>query len=358
MDSSAIGERLRYEREKQGLTIEEAAQQLHLPTAVVRALEENRREDLPEAVYVQGYIRNYSRLLGIKFSVTQPRRHDRDELDTPDNFAVLRDEHTHHLVRVWGTWAVSAVVLMLVVMWWMEQHQDPKPAPGRTDEPAATAEPGLQMDPLDPGMIEEITNQQIEADVADYTDEPAEYSYEDFIKPEQTDAKETDVQQVAATPTGTAAEYIERSNTEQAETTPAATEEKDAERIDTERAETTPTGTEKESAGQTGTEATDSSEQAEKTDKEVPLPGNLASLRITSSDRCWTRITDSEDKVMINRTIPAGYERTVFGLPPFDVRLGYAPGVRIWLNGKEHDVKPYISRRQTAFFELPRRDGQ
>mgnify|MGYP001805955677 CR=1 FL=1 len=59
------GQQLRAHRQARGIEIERIASQLHLRRDVVEALEQDRYDSLPAPVYVAGYLRNYSRLLGI-----------------------------------------------------------------------------------------------------------------------------------------------------------------------------------------------------------------------------------------------------------------------------------------------------
>lgn len=58
------GDVLRYEREQQGLTIENAAAQSRIKSTVIRAIESGETGEIP-SVYLRGYIRNYARFLGV-----------------------------------------------------------------------------------------------------------------------------------------------------------------------------------------------------------------------------------------------------------------------------------------------------
>nr|WP_242467685.1 RodZ domain-containing protein [Thiocapsa imhoffii] len=52
-------------RQARGLSIERVASQLHLKPGVVDAIEQDRFAELPDPVFVLGYLRNYARILGI-----------------------------------------------------------------------------------------------------------------------------------------------------------------------------------------------------------------------------------------------------------------------------------------------------
>ncbi|UEO00877.1 helix-turn-helix domain-containing protein [Acidiferrobacter thiooxydans] len=59
------GARLRAARERAGWSVEQVAQRLRLSPSQIVALESGRREDLPPAAYIRGYLRNYAQLLGL-----------------------------------------------------------------------------------------------------------------------------------------------------------------------------------------------------------------------------------------------------------------------------------------------------
>lgn len=61
----AIGVRLSAAREKKNLEIEQVAKQLHLDTSIIKALEADDAAALPAAIFVQGYLRSYARLVGL-----------------------------------------------------------------------------------------------------------------------------------------------------------------------------------------------------------------------------------------------------------------------------------------------------
>jgi cytoskeleton protein RodZ len=58
------GDILRYEREQQGLTIEQASRQSRIKSSVLTAIESGETGEIP-SVYLRGYIRNYARFLGV-----------------------------------------------------------------------------------------------------------------------------------------------------------------------------------------------------------------------------------------------------------------------------------------------------
>lgn len=62
---ATIGEELKRERTRRGMTIKDAEQVLHIRSAYLEALEEDEYKIIPGDVYVKGFIRNYANFLGL-----------------------------------------------------------------------------------------------------------------------------------------------------------------------------------------------------------------------------------------------------------------------------------------------------
>lgn len=62
---AGCGERLKHAREAAGLSIDDVAARLHMPTRVVRSLEAEDWSRLGAPVFVRGQVRSYSRLVGL-----------------------------------------------------------------------------------------------------------------------------------------------------------------------------------------------------------------------------------------------------------------------------------------------------
>ena len=60
-----LGERLSHARQQLDIPIEAISERTHIQTRLLKAIEEGRIEDLPEAVYVQSFIRQYANSIGL-----------------------------------------------------------------------------------------------------------------------------------------------------------------------------------------------------------------------------------------------------------------------------------------------------
>lgn len=60
-----LGEELRRERTRRGLTFKEVEQRLHIRSTYLEALEDGQYDLIPGEVYTKGFIRNYGNFLGL-----------------------------------------------------------------------------------------------------------------------------------------------------------------------------------------------------------------------------------------------------------------------------------------------------
>lgn len=164
-----IGQRLRAAREKNGLSQEQAGQQLRLPVAIIEAME---REDWPRLgapIYVRSYLGSYLRLLDLPQELLQPvvAPAPTPALVPMTSRSRLRrtlDKSLRNVVYLVMT-AVLVVPVVLVARHYQNAERplsltlepDPSvlPAPGSLDDPAsgAVALPAPTMQPASPEPV-------------------------------------------------------------------------------------------------------------------------------------------------------------------------------------------------------------
>lgn len=117
---AGIGARLRSAREREGLSIEQAAQRLHVEAAILQALESEEFRSVGAPIYVKGYLGRYAELLGESPEALQQLLSSAATIPEPD---LTRIPH----VRAESRRGVSpaAIVIVLVVslvvagsLWW------------------------------------------------------------------------------------------------------------------------------------------------------------------------------------------------------------------------------------------------
>jgi cytoskeleton protein RodZ len=152
----SLGQILRREREKRGLTIEALAQQTRINASYFRAIEEGDRASLPGGFFYRSFLRQYARLLELPESAYQheidrsleqethdplalPERHiDVPPMPTgaPDRAAETR----RWVVRVAGLVAVVALATMLYTVY-LKWRTPAEVAQSGTPEPPPIALP-------------------------------------------------------------------------------------------------------------------------------------------------------------------------------------------------------------------------
>lgn len=74
-------------------------------------------------------------------------------------------------------------------------------------------------------------------------------------------------------------------------------------------------------------------------------------LRVEFDDRSWVEIRDATQKIVFVGEYPAGTRQNVDGKPPFQVWIGKASGVRLFMGERSVDLKPH-TREEVARFSL------
>ena len=80
-------------------------------------------------------------------------------------------------------------------------------------------------------------------------------------------------------------------------------------------------------------------------------PPPVPVLRIEFDDRSWVEIRDATQKVVLVGEYAAGTRQNVEGKAPFQIWIGKASGVRVFLGERSIDLKPH-TREEVARFTL------
>lgn len=304
------GETLRKARESRGWTIAEVAAQLNLTPQRLSQVEQGAFDKLPGHTFARGYVRAYAKLL----EVDQNRLVLEFDQFTGSDAA---GSSVHSLGRIEEPVSYSQRILRMVsfvlllalaglsFFWWQEQ------AERRAEDLASTslehvevdgADGTTQIHPLDEPEDQAVEAAQLEAEAAlPLLSEAAEVA----PQPEQPQVlRETpSVPAAVATPANAA---------------PAVTE----------AAPTAPVATAPVQAG-----------------------AGEAVVSLTFIADCWTQLTDANGKVLFSALKRKGDSLQLAGKAPLELRLGYARGVQVSLNGNPVDVAPFISG-ETARLKL------
>ena len=124
LDSSGPGAHLRKVREETNMTVDKVAAALLLDTATVEALEADAYDRLPAPTFIRGYLRGYARVLGLPSGPILDM-YNRQGFEPPpltSDVTESKQAHTSDAVVRLVTYAVAAVLLVLVGLWWHSQE--------------------------------------------------------------------------------------------------------------------------------------------------------------------------------------------------------------------------------------------
>jgi len=298
------GQKLKKARENRNLGQEDIAKELKLDLRFVKALEEGRLNELPQPVYTAGYVRAYSKLVGLlpdeivsEYSSYQkastpsntktkkekeqiPSHYRAVQTDLPKSFSVgssqNEDKRKFNLLI-----SLLAIVVVFAIIWhFSDKSSDP--------------------------VISETTP-------------------------------------------GSNAE----SNTKNGASTGAEDGAADKKIIDLElpspKSQTDENGLNQNKEQNVKLNQTSESEDKEIVNELVKNADKLTELSLHYNEDSWVDIRDATGKSIIRRLGVAGRSNTVSGIAPFEVLLGYSPGVSIEYDGKPFDMSEHSKKRVARF---------
>ena len=303
------GRRLRALRQSRELSLPRAAVMLHLDEATLTALEEEDFDRLPGPVFVQGYLKNYARLLDTPAEpILDAYRRVRPDTER-QTLRVVQVKHevksSHFIVRL-VTWLIVLGLIFLLVTWWRGYLTWPvvaeKPEAPESVLPGDEAGPPTATFDNDPVTL------------------PAESG--SIALPAASSTGYTEPEVAAETESGALENVPE----------PAAFATEDAAQM-APLAEMAPVPVQSEPEPAAGAEAA----------------GRV--VEIAFVEDCWTDIRDASGRFKIQGVVQKGERRQLEGEPPYKVVLGNAGGVKITVDGAPYDLTPH-TRANVARFTL------
>ncbi|MCK5791088.1 MAG: helix-turn-helix domain-containing protein [Ketobacter sp.] len=301
--ASSPGARLQRAREAANLTVNEAADALHLSPGVVKALEADDYRALPNATFVKGYLRSYSRLLGIggeelvrsyeaitgsgKPQPVQPIETPRTapRFATPLRFGLL-----------------GLVVVMVAYLLWPASGEPEAVAPLAEDAAAPQGEAVIETTPA--------VDAESEAPVTP-PDQPAADSLDTEVSLElEREAL------VSSEPMPEEAEAAEAENIEPVIDPDTPAPEPDAAEV-------------MQPALQA---AADLASDAALPDSQVTAPQGQISMAFTGD--CWVEIRDASGALIYSNLRRNGESLSITGEPPLEAKLGNGNVVSVRYNGQ------------------------
>lgn len=274
--ASGPGQTLRQARTDLRLSAEDVANQLHLAPRQILALEADDYEHLPQATYVRGYLRNYALFLGLTpepiLDAYNRAAAGRAPKTRPRDVQIPAAEHDGQ--SKFGSVAVGALILVLVIAWWQ----------GRDEEVPSDAPPTAAAPADNPSQV------------------PADAATAPSADASAPSTAETNASSPILAPNASAPPVTGPTPPPVAASPPQATPE-------------TPPKP-----------------------RPAPANARQARLVIDTTDESWVDVRDARGERLLYETVPAGRTVGLEGLAPFSVFLGNVAGVSVALDGEVYDA--------------------
>ena len=121
--AQALGQRLKAEREKRGMSAQKMADDMHLDAWVIDALEAGDYERIGPAVYAQGHLRKYANILGLSAAKEAPVPQTKPA-GPPAPTPIIRLDPPGGGGSIWPTVGGFAAVALVAggIVWWRPWH--------------------------------------------------------------------------------------------------------------------------------------------------------------------------------------------------------------------------------------------
>jgi cytoskeleton protein RodZ len=304
VESVSAGQRLKAAREAHNLDRTEIARWLKLDEKFIKAIEEDDEENLPQPVFIAGYIRSYAKLVDLpsdqlvkeftrSHHVFTPKIAKPPEAPVPGHLNKVAESlpkrfsvaaHSHPAKVKWFVTASLAIFVVGAVSWMAVFLKGSGPQVAALNEPQNIALPApLPAETTDqPHGAAAAGDGQLQADI----EPPKRITVPLQLAP--LDKKErADPGVVAALG-----------------------------------------------------------------DEQVATKERLENIAMHFNADSWVEIRDATGKRLIRSLGVAGATKEVKGVAPFQVLIGYGPGVELTYNGEPYDFSQHQGKQQVARFTL------
>jgi len=358
------GEMLKVAREKQGLTLDDVADKLHLRVSIIAGLEDDQYSTEISATFTKGYLKLYSKLLGLDDKLVLDAYKKLGKLEKEpaklQSFSkkVARQASDQRLMMV--TYLVLAIVIALVIAWWLQQDEGPFDSIiSRSSEvkeevvaeptPKPAKEDTQTQDLAESPSSSEINNQEPVIEEPDSLTESAldQSDTVEVAEPDSIDA--ADIQQETEAPIES--ETVATENANEPELVGAVSDDTAEIGIETSNISAQNNEPEQDAVDSFTNTNTDVVEQVigDEATTNLGLPVDLV---FQFAGDCWMKLTDATGEDVAYGIKKSGRVMPVSGIPPFEVVLGAPEVVQISYQGEPVDMTQFRAG-YTARFTLP-----
>jgi cytoskeleton protein RodZ len=356
--AAGFGYALAQMRVRVGLSIEQAAGRLRLHPKQLRAIEAEDLEALPAAAYVNGFVRNYARELGMDagplIEDLNAKLKLRGLIDSPPDLGsagasappVLDERGWRHLVL--AAIVIGLVCAGLIGVWMARSGGAGRAAAAPERSSAPPAAPGAPALAASPGAASVAAGSPEPADAAPGREAPSP------PEPTPAEGRAPIVMAVApATPAAGAAGGATGGPTGGTAAGPtagtAAGTTAAAGQMAAPSAGMAPArAPAAEAAGAGASASTVSANPGSAAPAASSGGGTGAGLVLRFNDRSWFQVSRPDGRVLMSHNAEAGSTEMVNAAPPLQLVVGRADAVQVEYRGQPVNLKPYVNNQGVA----------
>ncbi|MGH8528998.1 MAG: RodZ domain-containing protein [Nevskiales bacterium] len=291
------GQLLRNAREERQISLAELVSETRIGRATLEALEADHDPPQNAAVFVRGYLKRCAKVLGIDENALMRAYDARVVTAPPPQLISIRQNNPEYATRrsAAPTWLLPVLIGGVIfggVISAVAVLKDDKPDADRRSETRAATPRVVE---LTPHTLPQQEPEQAPADTAARADSSIPLLLQPVPSQEDTSPQED-----------------------------------------------TP-----ESDGETAVDTAAAEQPAPN------VPAAAGTLFLEFSSPCWTVVVDDDNDRLLYGMFKAGDRQQAVGEPPYRISLGFAPGVKLYYEGKPVDFSAKISRDTTARFTVP-----
>ncbi len=295
--SENVGERLQQAREEKKFTVLEVATQLRLVRESVLKLENNQWDDLHGRAYARGYFISYVKFLGLPEEEMLAAFNREYKTSSPEGSSLLTPHIANAKSFPWGL--IALIILLAVLLWFAYQQWLQYDETTVVGDNVQSSQQEMAPSP------EEPFSSVVEATYDEVLDEAVE---ELITSDDINDAAES-------------------------ETIISETE----------------IPSEQEPVVEQDSDSLQNSELQDEATINNPTEPSMISVGLQFSDDCWVKVSDADDKPLLNKIMLANTSITLEGKAPFSVSLGRAEAATVTVNNAVFDISPYVHGNVARF---------
>ena len=297
-----LGKLLRSQREQQQLSIDDIANRIHLAYKIIAEIEADDYSNISSATYARGYLRSYAKCIGADANHIVSLYNADNEAPPPGILPEVKPpsqvSSSDKPVKAF-TYLITLGLFLLILIWYQSNY-----IVGVESNTNATeaAEP------------ETVNNSNAEFDVVIHP--------EGWQSPKSDEGEnDTDkmTQPILKTANNATTQLLITKQIESLDPTDELT----------------------------GPEAIDSTES-----NTAIVTNSNDAIRFVFNQDCWLEVYDANGERLFMNLAKQGEQIDITGTAPFDLIIGYSPGVAITFNDEPIDPEPY-SNNGIARFQLP-----